>query len=273
MAIRIIGTGHILQRSVDEVSAAISEWAPDVVTVELDPKRFHALEGVDFDPRSYRGDVSVRELLASLVGGGSFPVFLEGVLALIQKELGERYGIYPGSDMCAAITSARDSKIPVTLIDRDIGITMNRLMRIPLREILHLFLSRNTSLGLASGLFDGNIEGILEKENLERIMDGLKKELPATYNILVDERDRYMAHALYKTQKANPDSRILAVVGAGHRRGILGYLEGIEYGRGPDMYGIMDVRPVPATRIIFLAFMAFAALILIKSGLLFGRGK
>lgn len=273
MVIRIIGTGHILSRSVEEVRTAISEDKPDMVAVELDLKRFHALEGVGFDPKSYQKRVSFKDLIVSLVGGGSFPVFLEGVLALIQKELGEKYGIYPGSDMCAAIVSAKNSGSRIALIDRDIEITMNRLMQIPLKEIIHLLLSREGDLELVSRLLDSNIEGILEKENLDIIMDRLKKELPSTYKVLVDERDQYMAYTLHRIQKGNLGAKILAVVGAGHKRGISEYLERIEHGHRIDMQKILEIRPVSSVRVLFLLFMVFVAFILIKYGFLLMRKK
>ena len=35
--LRIVGTAHVSQKSVDEVRAAIDEFKPDVVAIELDP--------------------------------------------------------------------------------------------------------------------------------------------------------------------------------------------------------------------------------------------
>lgn len=42
--IRIIGTAHVSQHSVDEVQQAIDEWQPDVVAIELDQGRYLALK-------------------------------------------------------------------------------------------------------------------------------------------------------------------------------------------------------------------------------------
>ena len=271
MGVRIVGTGHILRKSVEEVRRAIQEDTPDMVAVELDFKRFHALEGVGFDPGSYRG--GLKDLLTALVGGGSFPVLLEGVLGLIQKELGEKYGIYPGSDMCAAIVSARDSGCRIALVDRGIEITMNHLMRVPLKEIIQLLLSREEDVEIAPLLLDGNIEGILEKDVLEAIMGRLKEKLPVTYGALVDERDQYMAHALHRIQEDHPGINILAVVGAGHKKGIQRYLDLIKGGYRIDKQKILEIAPVSGIRVLLLIFMVFVAFILIKSGVLFIGGK
>ncbi|MEN6396380.1 MAG: TraB/GumN family protein, partial [Methanoregula sp.] len=48
--LRIVGTAHVSQKSVDEVKAAIDEFKPDVVAIELDPGRFNALKKQARDP-------------------------------------------------------------------------------------------------------------------------------------------------------------------------------------------------------------------------------
>jgi pheromone shutdown protein TraB len=42
--IRIIGTAHVSQKSIDEVKEAIATFSPKVVAVELDPARYAALK-------------------------------------------------------------------------------------------------------------------------------------------------------------------------------------------------------------------------------------
>ena len=42
--IRIVGTAHVSQKSVDDVRTAIEEYTPEVVAIELDPSRFKALK-------------------------------------------------------------------------------------------------------------------------------------------------------------------------------------------------------------------------------------
>ena len=44
------------------------------------------------------------------------------------------------------------------------------------------------------------------------------------YKILIDERDRFMARRLSELSKLYPENKILAVVGAGHVKGINKYL-------------------------------------------------
>lgn len=35
--IRLVGTAHVSQKSIDEVRAAIEEFHPDTIAIELDP--------------------------------------------------------------------------------------------------------------------------------------------------------------------------------------------------------------------------------------------
>ena len=42
--IRLVGTAHVSAQSVEEVKVAIDEFHPDIVAVELDLGRFHALK-------------------------------------------------------------------------------------------------------------------------------------------------------------------------------------------------------------------------------------
>ena len=42
--IRIVGTAHVSAQSVEDVKNAIEEFQPNIVAIELDPGRFHALK-------------------------------------------------------------------------------------------------------------------------------------------------------------------------------------------------------------------------------------
>ena len=49
-----------------------------------------------------------------------------------------------------------------------------------------------------------------------KILKRFKTHYPNLYNVLVEERNEYMAKALVDIMKKHPDSKILAVIGAGH---------------------------------------------------------
>jgi pheromone shutdown-related protein TraB len=274
MSVKIIGTGHILQKSVEEVRNAIFSERPDIVAIELDYNRFKALEEVGFQPEAYRTRITLKGVLSAAVRGGSFPVFIQGILALIQQDLGEKYGISPGSDMCAAILSAREVNARIALIDRDIGITMNRVLRVPLREVLALSSSKEEDLEAISKISLNKIEDILEKDNLEVIIRSFKRKHPALFSALVDERDRYMADMLEKISNENPEKNIVAIVGAGHLGGLTGYLESLRAGNKIDIAPLLEQKKISAFRMIGLLTALFLSFILFKlKSLSFSRNK
>jgi pheromone shutdown-related protein TraB len=274
MSVKIIGTGHILQKSVEEVRNAILGERPDIVAVELDYNRFKALEDVNFLPEAYRTRISFKGVLSASVRGGSFPVFIQGILALIQQDLGEKYGISPGSDMCAAILSAREIGARIALIDRDIGITMNRVLRVPLREVLALSSSKEEDLEDLSKISMDKIEDILEKDNLELIIRGFKRKQPSLFSALVDERDKYMADMLEKISVENPEKKIIAIVGAGHLGGLTGYLESLQAGSKIDTAPLLEQKKISVFRMIGLLAALFFSFILFKlKSLSFSRNK
>lgn len=274
MSVKIIGTGHILQKSVEEVRNAILVERPDIVAVELDYNRFKALEDVHFQPEAYKTRISLKGVLSASVRGGSFPVFIQGILALIQQDLGEKYGISPGSDMCAAILSAQENGAQIALIDRDIGITMNRVLRVPLREVLALSSTKEEDLEDISKISMDKLEDILEKDNLEIIIKGFKRKQPALFSALVDERDKYMADMLEKISNENPEKKIVAIVGAGHLEGLSGYLESLRAGSKIDTATLLEQKKISVFRMIGLLAALFFSFILFKlKSLSFSRNK
>lgn len=263
MGITLVGTGHILEKSTREVSAAIKEVRPAYVAVELDLKRFSVLSTFGFKPEKARGCFSIRHTLSAL-RGGSFPVFAQMMLALIQQDLGTKYGIAPGSDMCAAVLAAQANGANVVLIDRDIEVTMSRLLAVPLKEFLGL-LSGGGDLEVLSKMELTNIEGLLVKDNVDALINALQMRFPGIYDALISERDEYMAHMLHNLQMDNPGAEIVAVVGAGHVEGIMRVLGEIKSGKAPDINQLSLPKSVPAYKGVLLVLFFVLAFILIKS--------
>ncbi len=259
--IKIIGTGHILEKSVRDVEKFIDEENPDIIALELDTKRFKVLEERNWRLDFSEEGVNFKSLLKEMVRGGSLLVLLGEFLALIQRDLGRKFGVHPGSEMVAAIQSARNSGKKIALIDRDIEITLNHVLSVPIKEKIKLFTRSDHDIELIGNLLGTDIDGILREENIEKIMMELKKSLPMLYSALVDERDRYMAHMLLKLQEKYPEKNILAVIGAGHKKGIEGYLEKTCFA---DMEKLTELRPVSRLHLIPLVFAIVLTYILMK---------
>ncbi len=67
------------------------------------------------------------------------------------------------------------------------------------------------------------------------MMDEMAKELPSVKEVLIDERDRYLATSIF----LSPGEKKLAVIGAGHQTGIIKTIKAIEEGSiGTDLSDI-----------------------------------
>ncbi len=211
--IEIVGTAHVSEKSVAEVRDAIIQHRPDIVAVELCQRRYLALTGQDTED-----DIKISELLS---GGKIYLVLVQWLLAYIQKQIGSEMGVRPGAEMLAAIESAREIGARIALVDRDISITIQRFWSaMSLWEKMKMLWSISLA-ALGFGKDDIDIDKMTDSDVVSQLMDEFRKIAPSAARALVDERDAYIAKNLYELSRYG---RVLAVVGAGHRDGIMRYL-------------------------------------------------
>jgi len=213
--IRIIGTAHVSQKSVDEVKAAIDEWHPDVVAIELDQGRYLGLKKQQDNP----------EIEDILQAKNFTQLLIQWILAYIQRKIGMDVGVEPGAEMKAAITAAEEHEIKVALIDRDIRITLHRFWAsMSLYEKFKMFYALIGSIAVVGKTEDFiDIDELTKDDVVAAAMEEFYKYSPGGAKALIGERDAYMSHNLIRLASAN--ERVLAVVGAGHRKGIEQYLQ------------------------------------------------
>ena len=211
--LRIVGTAHVSQKSVDEVKAAIEEFKPDVVAIELDEGRFQGLKKQLKNPE-------IEEILEAK---NFNELLMQWLLSFIQRKIGMDVGVDPGSEMKAAIAEAESRNIPLAMIDRDIRITLKRFWSsMPIIEKLKMGYSFVGSLIMVGKGTDIDVDELTGEEYVHSAMTEFHSFSPRGAYALITERDAYMAHKLGDlSQKYD---RILAVVGAGHKRGIENYL-------------------------------------------------
>jgi len=214
--IRIVGTAHVSQQSVDEVRAAIGEFSPDVVAIELDPSRFSALKRQAADP-SVKDVLEVKNFNSLLV---------QWLLAYLQRKIGLDVGVEPGAEMKAAIGEAESRGIAIALVDRDIRITLLRFWNsLGILEKIKMFWALVISIAEVDNGQQIDIESLKEQDVIDVVMEEFRKFSPNGARALIDERDAFIAHQLVLLKSQRPEGKILAVVGAGHRQGITAYLD------------------------------------------------
>jgi len=214
--IRIVGTAHVSKQSVDEVRAAIGEYTPDVVAIELDASRFQALKRQAADP-------TVREVLEVK----NFNTLLvQWLLAYLQRKIGFDVGVEPGAEMKAAIEEAEKRGIAIALVDRDIRLTLLRFWNsLGIIEKIKMFWALVISIAEVDNGQQIDIESLKDQDVIDIVMEEFRKFSPNGARALIDERDAFIAHQLVLLKAQRPEGKILAVVGAGHRLGITGYLD------------------------------------------------
>lgn len=145
-SVHVLGTAHVSQASVDDVHETVDREQPDVVAVELDEGRYRQMQGGTPD------DIEAKDLLS---GNTVFQFLAYWMLSYVQSRLGDQFDIEPGADMRAAIEAAERNGSGVSLVDRDIQITIQRFWsRLSFSEKLKMV------GGLALGITDPRTIGL-----------------------------------------------------------------------------------------------------------------
>ncbi|MFW6290794.1 MAG: TraB/GumN family protein [Spirochaetota bacterium] len=229
----LLGTAHVSRDSVEEVGRAIRELEPDRVCVEIDEARHRSL----VEKRSWES-LDVYKVIREKKG---FLLLGNLVLSSFQRRMGADLGVTPGEEMLAAMQVAQELGIPTSFVDREIHTTLRRAWaRARLWGKMKMLAALLGSVFSREKLPQEEIEALKEQGALEGMMNELAAYLPAAKEVLIDERDQYLAAKSYDTD----GSRILVVVGAGHVPGIARWLTAIHEGvEKPDLDRIDTVPP------------------------------
>jgi pheromone shutdown-related protein TraB len=213
----LLGTAHVSPASARAVQALVATGGFDAVAVELCDSRQRAM----LDP-----DALGKLDLFSVIRSGQAPMVGASLaLGAYQQRLAEQYGIEPGAELRAAIDGALDQGIPLVLIDREIGVTLRRAYRsVPWWRRMELVGGILASVLTREKIEESDIEKLKEGDMLESTFSEFAQQSGELYGPVIDERDRYMAARLRMLADEGGTRRVLAVVGAGHLKGIENYL-------------------------------------------------
>ena len=230
--VRVLGTAHVSSTSVAAVKEQIEAFKPDIVAVELCASRHSALTS------NRRLD---KEGLLKVVKEGKAPlVMLQSLLAAEQRKMGLDEGEQPGAELLAAVQTAEEANLEVALIDRDIQTTLRRAWkRMKFFEKVKILWSL---LGEEEDEEAPEVSQLLEDQDLlTSLMEELRTFSPGAGSVLIDERDAYLAGKISALEQ-NSDKRILAVVGAGHLKGIEAHLN---QSTQPDSAQLEELEVLP----------------------------
>ncbi len=261
--ITLIGTAHVSAESITEVTNYIEQNKPDCVAIELDEKRCESLK----KPDSWK-NLDIIKVLKRKEG---FLLLANLVLSSFQKRMGQNVGVKPGDEMLAAMNTANALGIPTAMVDRPIQTTLKRAWakssgagKIKLLSALLASSFSNEEVSATE------IEELKKGSEMDSMMKELAEYLPVVKEVLIDERDKYLAAHIWKAQGNN----IVAVIGAGHLNGVASFLE--KMAAGTESTDTEEINAIPSKKIgAKIASWIIPVLIvaLIALGFVFGGKK
>jgi pheromone shutdown protein TraB len=194
--IKVYGTSHVSRESFDVIDEAFREMDPDVVALELCPVRLEAM---------------MRQGQTDSQG----PIFMR-ILQKFQAYIGRKTGVMPGTEMLYAYEKAVDEGKDIILIDQDIRITVQNLMKTSRKERVKAVGGLALSFVFPGDGFD--ITKIPEDRKVAYMLQSFREKFPGIYQAIVGDRDVYMKEAVWNYCDEHPDEDIAVFVGAAHKR-------------------------------------------------------
>jgi pheromone shutdown-related protein TraB len=261
----LLGTAHVSKTSADAVSLLLEQEHFDCIAIELDEGRHKAL----IDPDSYKR----MDLIQVFKSGRTMLVAANLALSAYQRRLAEQQGIEPGAEMLRAHTEAQQRELPLELIDRDVGITLNRC-----RAALGFWGgSKLITSSLLSTLSDDEIapdeiEKLKQGDMLKATFGDFANDSPELYTALIAERDRYMAARICQIIKTRASQRMLVVIGAGHLAGIVKELQAPSRSDTvlDQTLSELNAKPKPS---IWPKLIGYAITAVLVGGMIYGFSK
>ena len=230
--IHLVGNAHVSNQSVEEVRSIIEEQHPDRVCIELDDGRMKS--------KTRENSWENMDIKKILKDGKGFLLLANTALASFQKRMGAQTGADPGAEIVGAAKLAEEMGIPVSLCDREIQITFRRAWgKSSLWNKCKLLATLISAAFSNEEISEEELAELKNEETLESMMKEVAKELPSVKEVLIDERDRYLATSIFKAEGKTK----VAVIGAGHTQGIIRTFERLE--KGELSLDISDLTAIP----------------------------
>jgi pheromone shutdown-related protein TraB len=225
--IYVVGTAHVSAESVEDVKATVDAVGPDSICIELCAARHKALVQKDnwkkMDIFKVIKEKRALFLLAQLI------------LNSFYTRLGKQLKVQPGAEMIEGMKQADRIGAELVLADRDIEITLKRVWGyLNLWNKLVMVSQLMASFFVGGSIDSELVEEMKSKDQLENIMEAFTDSFPEVKKRLIDERDIYLSQKI----RTAPGKKIVAVVGAGHVKGIKEHIKNVI-----SLEPIMEIPP------------------------------
>ncbi|TFG63949.1 MAG: TraB/GumN family protein [Spirochaetales bacterium] len=230
----LVGTAHISRQSVEEVDAIIRQEMPERVCVEIDQGRYKSMtEGQNWS------SLKIGDIIRQRKG---FLLLANLILSSFQRRMGLNLGTKPGEEMMKAVQTAQELDIPFSFSDREVQVTLRRAWG------KSSFWNKNKLLAALLGsvftkekLTEEEMERLKNRNALEGMLEELAHVMPSVKEVLIDERDRFLATNIFNTS----EKKVVAVIGAGHAPGIVRWLNDLHEGKVENDLEDISAAPPP----------------------------
>jgi pheromone shutdown-related protein TraB len=205
----LLGTAHVSKESVRLVADVIETEKPDTVCVELCESRYQSIRQKD--------KWQDTDIVKVIKEKKTFLLLSNLLLVSFQKRIADKLDVKPGEEMIKAMEIGEALGAEIHLADRNIRITLLKTWRaMGLWSKVKLLFQLILSIGKIDEINEEDIEKMKQEDVLHTLLSEVGKSLPILKDILIDERDQYLAQKI----RTAPGNKIVAVVGAGHVPGI-----------------------------------------------------
>lgn len=259
----LVGTAHFSRKSAQDAEKVIRAVKPSAVVLELCQERAFMLTLDEQSLLQQNSSLSIQKIRGAIAEKGFAQGLIYVLFVKMSASITEKLGMAPGSEFRAAAREA--VTIPgcnIVLGDRSLRVTIARAVAsISLwQKVKLIYQVLRNDLSITQE----DVEKCKEKDILEQLLQELGVEFPGFKRVLLDERNIFLAHSIYKVAQSRVISqgpqKIVAVVGIGHMSGII---ENWGKTTEEDVVRLTEVPETSRTKIIVTKSIKYCSLVIL----------
>lgn len=240
----LVGTAHFSKKSAQDVEKVIRAVKPAAVVLELCQERAFMLDIDEESLLEQNRSLSFQKIREAIAEKGIAQGLIFVLFIKMSASITEKLGMAPGAEFRAGAREARKiAKCDIVLGDRSLKVTIARAVAsISLwqkMKLVYQVIKNDVEIT------EEDVEKCKDKDILEQLLEELGGEYPGFKKVLVDERNVFLAHSIYKVAENSVTSqgphKFIAVVGMGHVSGIVE-----NWGKTTD-YDVSQLNELPKT--------------------------
>ena len=237
----LLGTAHLSGRSSADVAACVEALRPEAVVVELCRSRAGVMYAPATGALAIGGESFGPALQRSVRLGGGGALLLRALLSAAAGRAagGGSAGATLGAEMAAAARAAEEIGATLVLGDRPVEVTLKRALaaatpaeRMRAAQLL-LPLALPFAQPASAPVDAAAMDALLRDEDaVSALFARFAADFPSLSAPLVHERDAYLAWSACRSKAVSGKAGVLAVLGAGHLRGVAWAVQNANGGEG-----------------------------------------